>query len=82
VAKRAVNRLPIAGHADLPLVYGDELTSAPVERPAALKLDPVIHERVRLGIISALAVNEALSFNASTPASWKMPATGTARSRL
>ncbi len=29
----------------------------------ALNLDPVIHERVRLGIISALAVNELLSFN-------------------
>ncbi len=29
----------------------------------ALSLDPVIHERVRLGIISALAVNETLSFN-------------------
>jgi DNA-binding MarR family transcriptional regulator len=29
----------------------------------ALSLDPVIHERVRLGLISALAVNEALSFN-------------------
>ncbi len=29
----------------------------------ALTLDPVIHERVRLGIISALAVNEVLSFN-------------------
>ena len=29
----------------------------------ALALDPVIHERVRLGIISALAVNDALSFN-------------------
>jgi DNA-binding HxlR family transcriptional regulator len=26
-------------------------------------LDRVIHERVRLGIISALAVNESLSFN-------------------
>jgi DNA-binding MarR family transcriptional regulator len=31
--------------------------------PAALELDPVIHERVRLGIISALAVNDELSFN-------------------
>ena len=30
---------------------------------AALKLDPLIHERVRLGIISALAVNDELSFN-------------------
>ena len=29
----------------------------------ALNLDPVIHERVRLGIISALAVNETLTFN-------------------
>jgi DNA-binding MarR family transcriptional regulator len=31
--------------------------------PEALNLDPVIHERVRLGIISALAVNDTLSFN-------------------
>ena len=30
---------------------------------SALELDPVIHERVRLGIISALAVNAELSFN-------------------
>jgi DNA-binding HxlR family transcriptional regulator len=30
---------------------------------AAAELDRVIHERVRLGIVSALAVNEALSFN-------------------
>jgi DNA-binding MarR family transcriptional regulator len=29
----------------------------------ALSLDPVIHERVRLGIISALAVNDTLTFN-------------------
>ena len=29
----------------------------------ALALDAVIHERVRLGIVSALAVNELLSFN-------------------
>src|SRR5664279_295511 len=30
---------------------------------SALELDAVIHERVRLGIISALAVNDVLSFN-------------------
>jgi DNA-binding HxlR family transcriptional regulator len=30
--------------------------------PAA-ELDRVIHERVRLGIVSALAVNDALTFN-------------------
>ena len=29
----------------------------------SLKLDAVIHERVRLAIVSALAVNEVLSFN-------------------
>jgi DNA-binding HxlR family transcriptional regulator len=29
----------------------------------AVRLDGVIHERVRLAIISALAVNESLSFN-------------------
>lgn len=30
--------------------------------PAPASLDRVIHERVRLGIVSALAVNESLSF--------------------
>jgi DNA-binding MarR family transcriptional regulator len=34
---------------------------APAEGPLAL--DRLIHERLRLGIISALAVNESLSFN-------------------
>jgi len=35
----------------------------PAERSAAAeRLDRVIHERVRLGIVSALAVNEALTF--------------------
>jgi DNA-binding MarR family transcriptional regulator len=29
----------------------------------AVKLDAVIHERARLGILSALAVNDELSFN-------------------
>ena len=32
-------------------------------RAAAAQLDRLIHERVRLGIVSALAANEALSFN-------------------
>ena len=30
---------------------------------AAPELDRLIHERIRLGIVSALAVNDALSFN-------------------
>ena len=32
-------------------------------RPETTDLDPMIHERIRLGIVSALAVNERLSFN-------------------
>ena len=32
------------------------------ERPIH-ELDPMIHERIRLGIVSALAVNDKLSFN-------------------
>jgi DNA-binding HxlR family transcriptional regulator len=51
---------------------GHERSGGQVKRPRkldavrgapALELDPVIHERVRLGIISALAVNDVLSFN-------------------
>ena len=38
--------------------------TAPVPEPAggAQKLDRLIHERLRLGILSALSVNESLSF--------------------
>ncbi len=34
-----------------------------IERRSPLELDRLIHERLRLGIISALAVNEQLTFN-------------------
>ena len=34
-----------------------------VHAAESLKLDALIHERVRLAIVSALAVNEVLSFN-------------------
>jgi DNA-binding MarR family transcriptional regulator len=37
-------------------------SGAPSER-GALALDRLIHERLRLGIVSALAVNESLTFN-------------------
>ncbi len=40
-----------------------EADKAPSAEQAALDLDRVIHERMRLGIVSALAVNEHLSFN-------------------
>jgi DNA-binding HxlR family transcriptional regulator len=36
---------------------------AAATKPSAAELDRLIHERIRLGIVSALAVNEALSFN-------------------
>jgi len=36
---------------------------APVAEASAVSLDRVIHERTRLGIISALAVNNSLTFN-------------------
>jgi DNA-binding HxlR family transcriptional regulator len=39
-----------------------ESSREPVQR-AALDLDRLIHERMRLGIVSALAVNDHLSFN-------------------
>lgn len=38
--------------------------AGPAERSAAVeRLDRLIHERVRLGIVSALAVNETLTFS-------------------
>ena len=40
----------------------DEVRSAAAPQ-AALDLDRLIHERIRLGIVSALAVNDHLSFN-------------------
>jgi DNA-binding HxlR family transcriptional regulator len=36
---------------------------APQKEASASELDPVIHERMRLGIISALAVRDALTFS-------------------
>ena len=35
----------------------------PASQPVAPSLDRLIHERIRLGIVSALAVNRALTFN-------------------
>jgi DNA-binding HxlR family transcriptional regulator len=39
-----------------------ESAARPHPEPA-VELDPLIHERIRLGIVSALAVNERLTFN-------------------
>ena len=40
-----------------------ELEVANVPKKSPLELDRLIHERLRLGIISALAVNDRLTFN-------------------
>ncbi len=45
------------GHQPLHGVSGGEASLGPLE------LDRLIHERMRLAIVSALAVNESLSFN-------------------
>ncbi|HEY3172518.1 MAG TPA: transcriptional regulator [Thermoanaerobaculia bacterium] len=42
---------------------GIELVGARERSASPGRLDRVIHERVRLGIVSALAVNESLTFN-------------------
>ena len=61
-----------------PAPHGEQAAPAPAATPmaapgeaegververAALDLDRLIHERMRLGIVSALAVNERLTFN-------------------
>jgi DNA-binding MarR family transcriptional regulator len=53
--RRAEQEKPVA--ASLQPVRGRAVAEGP------LALDRLIHERLRLGILSALAVNESLSFN-------------------
>ena len=40
-----------------------ESQHAPAQAPELPELDRLIHERIRLGIVSALATNDSLSFN-------------------
>ena len=49
-------RKAVAAHPPALAVHESEFAAAP-------KLDRLIHERLRLGIISALAANDRLSFN-------------------
>jgi DNA-binding HxlR family transcriptional regulator len=44
-------------------VDGGETAHADAASEGALALDRLIHERMRLGIVSALAVNDTLTFN-------------------
>lgn len=57
-AKRSVPQKPIA---EVP--NAETSPAKDKERSAAPNLDRLIHERLRLGIISALAANESLTFS-------------------
>jgi DNA-binding HxlR family transcriptional regulator len=46
-----------------PHVREKERSHAPASAPELPELDRLIHERIRLGIVSALATNDSLSFN-------------------
>ena len=61
MAKRQSPARAPAPTPDLELHHSDPVARA--DTGAASELDRLIHERMRLGIVSALAVNEALSFN-------------------
>lgn len=62
MAKRTTAARAPAPTTDLELHRSEPATTqaGPAQAPG---LDRLIHERMRLGIVSALAVNEALSFN-------------------
>ena len=55
-------RPPIVGAAQLRPAEGVGATGKP-SGEGALGLDRLIHERMRLGIVSALAANDSLTFN-------------------
>jgi|SRR5712675_865729 len=57
--KREKRRSSTGGGAKSP---GHALSTR-AQEPASLELDRIIHERLRLGILSALAVNTSLTFN-------------------
>jgi len=60
-ARKLDSEEPMAGSSDIPT--GAAGLSGSSANPAGpLKLDALIHERVRLGIVSALSVHERLAF--------------------
>jgi DNA-binding HxlR family transcriptional regulator len=71
VAKHsAASRKPNADKGERPIaaqplrsVNGGETSDDGNSNEGALALDRLIHERLRLGLVSALAVNESLTFN-------------------
>ncbi|HEY6484083.1 MAG TPA: transcriptional regulator [Steroidobacteraceae bacterium] len=61
--RSAVNRSPPARREELPARAALKLTTAVSRASEEAKFDRLVYERVRLGIMSALAVNEQLTFN-------------------
>ena len=59
----ASGRAPRAGSHRLRSVDGESPETGAEAEEGALALDRLIHERMRLGIVSALAVNDSLTFN-------------------
>jgi DNA-binding MarR family transcriptional regulator len=54
---------PVAGRESADALRPQTVDPARLAKRSTLELDRLIHERLRLGIISALAVNERLTFN-------------------
>src|SRR6266581_4406044 len=52
-----------AEHRAHPTMAGKDREPSPARAPELPELDRLIHERIRLGIVSALATNDSLSFN-------------------
>ena len=62
-SKQAKSKLRISG-SDRPRgPLRSEPSQAPIPQLELPELDRLIHERIRLGIVSALATNDSLSFN-------------------
>ena len=63
MAKRVGSRESVVGSRESRVGSRESVVERPRERRSTLDLDRLIHERLRLGIISALAANDRLSFN-------------------
>ena len=62
----ASHKSQVASHKSQLVGHKSPVTSHPSQdtsRQSPLELDRLIHERLRLGIVSALAVNDRVSFN-------------------
>ncbi len=61
---RALRKLEVrSAKSEIEVEIRNPKSEISVQKRSTLELDRLIHERLRLGIISALAVNDRLSFN-------------------